>query len=204
MIHSQPSTASISQQKSTWADGVHIGHPGNLENAVLGSLHNSTTESILSWPCFDALPSVRQDYVSIFQLEQSRSRLVLSSGLMRPNLSAIDIESILTAFQHSVNVWYPTLSLVHLDGIRNIDVQELLESTDTVASCRTLLVLALGCASDVVTNLWGTSSMRREDHDFKAKRRSIAELYFDDALKLMYSVHMDMSSVAVQCLFFTA
>ncbi|KLU85812.1 hypothetical protein MAPG_04832 [Magnaporthiopsis poae ATCC 64411] len=34
-------------------------NPNSLENAVLDSMHTSTTESILQWPHLDALPSLR-------------------------------------------------------------------------------------------------------------------------------------------------
>jgi len=181
-------------------------HQNNLENAILDSLHNSTTESILSWSYFDSFPTIRQNYVSIFQLEQSRPSLPMRTNSMFPYLSSVELESILTSFQRGVNFWYPTLSLNQLENVRTAVSQGLLESTDTVANCCTQLVMALGCASGVVSGLVGAEDVAssREEIDFKNSRRAMAEVYFDGALKAMSVVHSEMTCNAVQSLFFAA
>jgi hypothetical protein len=125
---------------------------------------------------------------------------------MYPYLSPVDLDSILSAFQRGVNFWYPTLSLAKLDNVRSLVTQDLLESSDPVTSCCAKLVMALGCASEVVGGLVHSEDVTasREELDFKSARRSVAELYFDGALKAMHMVHSEMSCMAVQSLFFTA
>ncbi|ORY60924.1 uncharacterized protein BCR38DRAFT_349309 [Pseudomassariella vexata] len=188
------------------ADDVHPNQHNNLENAILDSLHTSTTESILSWSYFDSFPSIRQNYVSIFQLEQSRPSLPMRVNSMYPYLSAADLDSILNAFQRGVNFWYPTLSLNQLDNVRTLVSRGLLEGTDQVTGCCARLVMALGCTSEVVSGLMGSedTTASKEDIEFKTSRRAMAELYFDGALKTMHMVHSEMSCAAVQSLFFTA
>lgn len=192
--------------RSLSTEDVRPNNQTNLENAILDSLHTSTTESILSWSYFDAFPSIRQNYVSIFQLEQSRPRLPMRPNSMSPYLSVSDLDAVLGAFQRGVNFWYPTLSLAQLNSIRTTVTQGSLDSADLVASCRAQLVMALGCASEVVSGLVGAedTSSGREEIDFKAARRAMAEVYFDGAFRTMHMVHSEMSCTAVQSLFFTA
>ncbi|KAK8097291.1 hypothetical protein PG999_013235 [Apiospora kogelbergensis] len=194
-------------QRSMSADDLRPpSHQANLENAILDSLHNSTTESILSWSYFDSFPTIRQNYVSIFQLEQSRPGLPMRTNSMSPYLSSVDLESILTSFQRGVNFWYPTLSLNRLENVRIAVTQGLLESTGTVANCCTQLVMALGCASGVASGLVGSEDVvsSREEVEFKSSRRAMAEVYFDGALKAMSVAHSEMTCNAVQSLFFAA
>lgn len=178
----------------------------NLENAILDSLHTSTTESILSWSHLDAFPSIRQNYISIFQLEQSRPGLAMRASSMYPYLSPLDLESILGAFQRGVNFWYPVLSLAQLDNIRGLVSQGLLESTDVVGSCCAQLVMALGCAGEVVSGLVHSEDSKpsQEETELKRGRKAMAELYFDGALRAMHAVYSEMTCTAVQSLFFTA
>ncbi|KAK8069253.1 C6 zinc finger domain-containing protein [Apiospora phragmitis] len=201
-----PTAPDQSQRSMSTDDPRPPPHQNNLENAILDSLHNSTTESILSWSYFDSFPTIRQNYVSIFQLEQSRPSLPMRTNSMLPYLSSVDLESVLNCFQLGVNFWYPTLSLNQLDAVRTAVSQGLLESTDTVANCCTQLVMALGCASGVVSGLLGAEDMAssREEADFKNSRRAMAEVYFDGALKAMNVVHSEMTCNAVQSLFFAA
>ncbi|KAI0010745.1 putative C6 transcription factor [Xylariaceae sp. FL0662B] len=192
--------------KSVSTESVRSHQNANLENAILDSLHTSTTESILSWSYFDAFPSLRQNYVSIFQLEQSRSRLPIRANSMYPYLSSIDLDSVLSSFQQGVNFWYPTLSLTQLDAVRTVVAQGLLEGTDPTSSCCAQLVMALGCAGNVVSGLRGGEEIpiSQEEIGYKSTRRTMADVYFDGAFKMMPTVHTDMTCIAVQCLFFTA
>ncbi|KAI1082525.1 putative C6 transcription factor [Whalleya microplaca] len=201
-----PATAVPLAPKSVSTESVRSNQNANLENAILDSLHTSTTESILSWSYFDAFPSLRQNYVSIFQLEQSRSRLPIRMNSMDPYLSSVDLDSVLSAFQQGVNFWYPTLSLTQLDAVRTVVAQGLLDSTDPTSSCCAQLVMALGCASDVASGLMGREDVpaSREEGEYNSARRTMADVYFDGAIKMMPTAHTDMTCTAVQCLFFTA
>lgn len=178
----------------------------NLENAILDSLHNSTTESILSWSHLDAFPTIRQNYASIFQLEQSRPALATRTNSMYPYISPVDLDAILDSFQRTVNFWYPVLSLSHLGSTRDLVANNLLEGTDLVTSCCAQLVMALGCAGEVVTGLVHSEDTipSREEMDFRRARKAMGDLYFDGALRAMHMVHAEMSCMAVQSLFFAA
>ncbi|KAH8645821.1 hypothetical protein BX600DRAFT_478032 [Xylariales sp. PMI_506] len=208
-VHTPQSAAPPLSQRSLSTDDVSPGHhqQSNLENAILDSLHTSTTESILAWSYFDAFPSIRQNYVSIFQLEQSRPRLQMRSSLMYPYLSGAELETILNSFQDAVNFWYPTLSLTQLDHVRLLVSHGLHEGTDDpVAACCAQLVMALGCASEVVHGLVQNEDVVPTQEDIRAKnaRRAMGELYFDGAMRSLHAVHAEMSCAAVQSLFFTA
>ncbi|KAI1864481.1 uncharacterized protein JN550_008768 [Neoarthrinium moseri] len=125
---------------------------------------------------------------------------------MYPYLSPIDLDAILAAFQNGVNFWYPVLSLAQLENVRIMVSQGLHENADLVTSCCAHLVMALGCAGDVVSGLvhGEDSSPGSEEIEYKRARKAMAELYFDGALKSMHMVHSEMSCSAVQSLFFTA
>lgn len=179
----------------------------SLENAVLDAMHTSTTESILQWPHFDVFPSLRNDYVSIFELEHSRPPLELrSTSLGYPFLSDEELDAILEAFQGHVNFWYPTMSHQQLDKVRltvkcfNASV----EPDHTVDSCLAHLTMALGCASQVVAGLASPTPLTAADLDHRARCRETGDLYFDHALRRLHTAHTALSSLATQCLFFTA
>lgn len=202
-------TARPLSNRSPSIDDVHEHRQksnSNLENAILDSLHNSTTESILSWSHLDAFPTIRQNYASIFQLEQSRPALATRSNSMYPYISPVDLDAILDSFQRTVNFWYPVLSLSHLGSTRDLVANNLLEGTDLVTSCCAQLVMALGCAGEVVTGLVHSEDTipSREEMDFRRARKAMGDLYFDGALRAMHMVHAEMSCMAVQSLFFAA
>jgi hypothetical protein len=178
----------------------------NLENAIIESLHNSTTESILSWPYFEAFSSIRQNYVSIFQLEQSRPGLTLGAEPTYPILSEDRLDAVLDSFQETVNFWYPTMSMSRLGHERQLISQGNTEDTSGVDLCSARLVMALGCAGQVVRGAFYREDVTasREELEFKQAERALAEQYFGGALELMHHVNSEMSCSAVQCLFFTA
>lgn len=180
-------------------------HPlNNLENAVLDSWHTSTTESVLNWPHFDVFPSLRQDYISIFQLEQSRPPIRTRTSIMYPYVTAEDVDGILDSFQQAVNFWYPTMSQTQLDKVRVI-VNDGAFDQDGTYTCLALLTMALGCASQVIAGLTlGTNTLTEEEKKKRAARRAMGDIYFDSALKRLYAAHMDVSSTATHCLFFAA
>lgn len=170
-------------------------------------MHTSTTESVLQWPHFNVFPSLRDDYVSIFELEQSRPAVKMKpTSIMYPFVSDEDTDAILEAFQSNVNFWYPTMSRNQLDKVRllvkcsNAGVTE----EYTVESCLAHLTMALGCASQTVSDLLPGTPFTDRELKRRAQRRDMADLYFDHALRRLHVVHMDVTSVATQCLFFTA
>ncbi|KAK9776135.1 putative C6 zinc finger domain-containing protein [Seiridium cardinale] len=202
-----PISARPLSQRSLSIDHVRPARQtNNLENAILDSLHTSTTESILSWSYFDAFPSIRQNYTSIFQLEQSRPSLLMRTNSMYPYLSPVDLDAILNSFQGAVNFWYPILSLSQLENTRSLVAQGLLESTDLVGSCCAQLIMALGCAGEVVRGLVYSEDTitNREEVEFRRARKAMGDLYFDGALRAMHMVHSEMSCMAVQSVFFAA
>lgn len=180
----------------------------SFENAVLDSMHTSTTESILQWPHFDVFPSLRNDYVSIFELEQSRPAITMApTSLMTPFISDQELDEILEAFENNVNFWYPTMSRHQLDRVRlmvkcfNAGV----EQEYTIESCLAHLTMALGCASQTVAGLTSpTTPLTPDDLKQRARHRETGDLYFDHALRRLHTAHTALSSLATQCLFFTA
>lgn len=180
---------------------------GSLENAVLDSMHTSTTESVLQWPHFDVFPSLRNDYVPIFELEQSRSSIQMKPmSLLYPPVSDQEIDDILEAFQRHVNFWYPTLSRKQLDKVRLVVkcLNPGVADEYTAQSCLALLTMALGCASQAVAGLVSGASLSAAQVKVRAQHRETGDLYFDHALKRLHVAHMDVGSEAAQCLFFTA
>ena len=174
-----------------------------LDNAVLDSMHTSTTESVLQWHHFDVFPSLRDDYKSIFHLEHSRSSLKLSSSTPFPYLHHDDLSSILESFEHNVNFWYPTVSQRQLEIIHSI-LATGAPTDNSVQTCLALLVMALGCASQVTSNLTSAESFSAEETRRRGTRRHMGDIYFEGALKKLYVAHLTLSSTATQCLFFVA
>jgi len=181
----------------------------NLENAVLDSWHTSTTESVLNWPHFDVFPSLRQDYISIFQLEQSRPPIRTRTVIMYPYVTAEDVDGILDSFQQAVNFWYPTMSQTQLEKVRSIVNEGAFDQDhdgNGTYTCLALLTMALGCASQVIAGLTlpKTLTLTEEEKKKRAAKRAMGDIYFDSAVKRLYVAHMDVSSTATHCLFFAA
>ncbi|KAG8359591.1 hypothetical protein FVEN_g2831 [Fusarium venenatum] len=175
----------------------------NFENAVLDSMHTSTTESILQWPHFDVFPLLRHDGESIFYLEQSRKPLSVAANPMYPYVDTEDIASMLEAFERNVNFWYPSMSQEQLGSIRDT-LQSGMLSDDSVHSCLCLLTLALGCASQAAEDLRFITEPDPTDKDRRMRKRKLGDIYFQLALKKLHVVHLQVDSESTQCLFFTA
>ncbi|RBQ79950.1 hypothetical protein FVER14953_21102 [Fusarium verticillioides] len=150
----------------------------NLENAVLDSMHTSTTESILQWPHFDVFPLLRHDGDSIFYLEQARPPLTVASNPMYPYVDAEDITSMLEAFERNINFWYPSMSQEQLGNIR--------------------------CASQAAEDLRFTAEPDATEKDRRLRKRKLGDIYFQLALKKLHVAHLQVDSQSTQCLFFTA
>lgn len=168
-------------------------------------MHTSTTESVLQWPHFDVLPSLRRHYVSIFELEQSRPPFQMRPpSIVYPFVSDEETDAILEAFQNNVNFWYPTLTRQQLDDVRlmakcfNAGVAE----EYTVESCLALMTMALGCASQTVAGLVSVKGLSEEEVRRRSKQRDMGDVYFEHALKRLHVVHMALGSTSTQCLFF--
>ncbi|KFY49128.1 hypothetical protein V495_00716 [Pseudogymnoascus sp. VKM F-4514 (FW-929)] len=185
--HSQSATGNDAQ-------GVH--------NAVLSSLHTSTTESVLDWPHFDIFPSIGQNYTPIFQLEKSRPPLTTMTSAAVPYLRADEVQQVIEAFQSSINFFYPTMLKDKLVAVQNLVLSGNLD--DSVSSCISLLVMALGCASQVVSLLFNTSALTSQSLEYQISQRRLAEVYFDGVLKRLHTTQLEISTESTQCLFFVA
>ncbi|KAI8650085.1 Zn(2)-C6 fungal-type domain-containing protein [Fusarium sp. Ph1] len=175
----------------------------NFENAVLDSMHTSTTESVLQWPHFDVFPQLRSDGMSIFHLEQSRAPLAVTSNPIYPYVDADAIDSILDSFEHNVNFWYPTMSQSQLQAIRST-MENGVPAEDTVHCCLCLLTLALGCASQSVAGLRFATDSEDGEKEKRLRKRKMGDVYFQLALKKIHVAHLQVDSETTQCLFFAA
>ncbi|KFZ06274.1 hypothetical protein V501_07554 [Pseudogymnoascus sp. VKM F-4519 (FW-2642)] len=174
--HDIAERSSHHQSQSTTANdtqGVH--------NAVLSGLHTSATESVLDWPHFDIFPSIRQNYIPIFQLEKSRSSLRTMTSTSVPYLRADEVQQVVEAFQSSINFFYPTMLKDKLLAVQHLVLSGNLD--DSVSSCISLLVMALGCASQVVSLLFNAEALTPESLEYQLSQRRLAEIYFDGVLK---------------------
>ncbi|KAL8372557.1 hypothetical protein RB595_002070 [Gaeumannomyces hyphopodioides] len=196
-VHTSPSS-----MQPTPASEPH--NPNSLENAVLDSMHTSTTESILQWPHLDVFPSLRQNYVPIFPLEQRRPPLRGRATSMLPCVAPDDVDAVLSAFQAAVNFWYPTTSLEQVERCRRVLVSAVDDSPadadDGVDACLAYVVMALGCASQVVAGLTG-EPLSDNEMRFRRARRKMGDLFFDNVLKRLHVVHAVVGSTATHCLF---
>lgn len=174
----------------------------NVHNAILSSMHTSTTESVLEWPHFDMFPSLRANYTSIFVLEQSRPPLTDRPSIVTPYLGVEEVRQIIQSFQSSVNFFYPTMSKLKLESLQILISTGNLDSS--VESCLALLIMALGCASQSVRLLFDAYETSKETLDYRQSRRALAEMYFDGVLKRLHVAHLELTTEATQCLFFTA
>ncbi|TPX18492.1 uncharacterized protein E0L32_011605 [Thyridium curvatum] len=190
------------QQQRTPVSEVH--QLNSLENAVLDSMHTSTTEYVLQWPHFDVFPSLRNDYISIFQLEQSRPGYQTSSVSSIPELTSDEMNDILLSFEHNINFSYPTMSQPQLEAARHILMSRAVDQPSQ-ESCLALLTMALGCASrltsDLVPNYASSQHHTRCQH---LNYRELGDGYFNKALSQLHVAHTGITSTATQSLFFVA
>lgn len=188
-----------SQQRTP---GSSAGTPENLQNAVLESMHTSSTELILQWPHFDAFPTLRDSYLDIFHLEQSRPSIPTRTSTVYPYVSSVEIKAIIASFEHNVNFWYPTMSQTKIKEAQSKILDGDLD--DSGSSCLASLMIALGCASQVISGLSSGAALSQDEIEYRASRRAMAAMYIDGVLKKLHVVHMEISTTATQCLFFVA
>ncbi|TGO42157.1 hypothetical protein BHYA_0012g00740 [Botrytis hyacinthi] len=175
----------------------------NVHNAVLSSFHTSATESILSWQLFDVFPSIRQNYTSIFHLEQAIMPIASRSSTMHPYVGSPELDHIMESFQANINFWYPAMSNNKRNQLRDCVLLRKLEQPTTL-SVLALLMISLGCASQSIMNIAVPRDLTSDEHEYYKGRKLMADICFDEVLKKLYIPHTEMSSTAVQCLFYTA
>ncbi|KAK2043165.1 C6 zinc finger domain-containing protein [Colletotrichum somersetense] len=178
-------------------------HQNNYENAVLDSMHTSTTESVLQWPHFDAYSTMRDGYVSIFHLEQSRQSVKTRSTSMYPYVTSEDTEGIIQSFEQTINFFYPTMSRNQLEQVHNL-ISDGIPEEDSILVCLALLTMALGCAGQVTAGLTNGEVLSVEERKRRAAMKAMGDLYFDSVLKKLHVIHTNVGSTATHCLFFTA
>ncbi|KAG4026273.1 hypothetical protein MFRU_042g00020 [Monilinia fructicola] len=175
----------------------------SVHNAVLSSFHTSATESILSWQLFDVFPSIRQNYTSIFHLEQAIMPITGKLSTLNPYVVSPELDHILESFQTNVNFWYPVMSNDKRNQLRKHILLRKLEQP-TTSSVLALLMIALGCASQSIVNIAVPRDLTPDEIDYYKGRKLMADACFDEVLTKLYIPHTEMSSNAVQCLFYTA
>ncbi|KAL3463527.1 hypothetical protein BJX64DRAFT_116427 [Aspergillus heterothallicus] len=177
--------------------------PDQISNAILSQYHSSTTESILAWPHFQDFHTLRQNYRgSVFHLESVRPALKHQWAGAAPYVSKSEVETILRSFDHNVNFWYPTLSRATRT---EVELQVLSNALDQgISSCLALLVMALGCASQLIHSTSSATNQETTDSEERHRWRLMSALYFDLAFRKIHLAQAECSTEAVQCLFFTA
>jgi hypothetical protein len=195
-------TDQLSHQRSPHSS-ASTSNPENLQNAVLDPMHTSATESILQWHHFDSFPSLRQTYVSIFHLEQSREPIKLRASTAYLYINGAEMDRIVTSFATSVNTWYPTMSMIKLKAAQAMVADG--EVADNTPSCLALLVMALGCANLSISGPAAGAELSKEEMESPAAHyRAMGDIYMDSVLKKLGVVQMEVSTTATQCLFFVA
>lgn len=126
----------------------------------------------------------------------------MKASTMYPYVSNTDIEDIIGSFEHSINFWYPTLCKTKLNAAKSLISAGAVE--DSTPSCLAFLIMALGCANQTISGLAAGSKLTKEDIEYSASRKAMADMFMDGVLKKLHIVHMEMSATATQCLFFVA
>ncbi|PPJ52282.1 hypothetical protein CBER1_09561 [Cercospora berteroae] len=173
----------------------------SLDNAVLSARHTSTTESVLAWPFFDVFPGLRTHYQQIFTIEQQRRRYPSRPAQPPPSLKPNEVSAAVQAFQATINFSYPTVTTNQLADVEHRVLER--EIDDSIETRLALIVMALGCASQVVDGLANTGSTFSEDSQVQ-RSQVLAHTYFELYLQGLSGVHLEVSTTATQCLFFTA
>ncbi|PQE07905.1 C6 zinc finger domain-containing protein [Rutstroemia sp. NJR-2017a WRK4] len=122
---------------------------------------------------------------------------------MYPYVGSPELDHIIESFQANVNFWYPVMSSIKRNSLRDYILSQNIERSTTV-SVLSLLMMSLGCASQSIVNVALPRDLTPEESEYQKARKLMADMYFDGVLKKLYIVHTEMSSTAVQCLFYTA
>ncbi|KAF7717393.1 Fungal Zn(2)-Cys(6) binuclear cluster domain-containing protein [Penicillium ucsense] len=180
--------------------GERVDH---ISNATLSPFHASTTESILAWPQFAEFGNlIRGKSVPVFRLEQSRAPLLPRPSTVLPFVSKQEVVRIVQSFERGVNFWYPTMACGLIEDLR---ARVIVANFDDghLRSCLSLLVMALGCACELVGSLSFSQPPLPDQIDNQNHWRQLADSYFDCGFKKVQAAHTEFSAEAALCLFFT-
>ncbi|KAJ5741827.1 hypothetical protein N7533_011236 [Penicillium manginii] len=178
------------------------GPSDHISNAILSPFHASTTESILSWPHFGEFRSlIKESKFSVFQLENARKPLAHRPSPPQPYMTKSDIEKKIRSFERGINFWYPTMARSTTKKLQEYLLSGTLE--ESTRSCLALLVMALGCSSELVGLF--TTDEAPDTHLVEKERqqRFLGSMYFECAFKKVSLAQAEFTADAVQCLFFT-
>lgn len=174
----------------------------HISNAALSPLHASTTESILAWPQFADFHALRQEHsISVFHLESTRPPLPSRPVAIHPYIGKYELDETVQSFERNINFWYPTMSRERTTQLRREIMSGVID--ESTGSCLAFLVIALGCAGELVCTFADHENADNESLDLQNQRRTMGELYFDIAFKKVYLAQAECSVEAAQCLFFT-
>lgn len=174
----------------------------NINNATISQFHKSNTESVLGLDRLDYFPELEvYRRMNVFQLEQSRARLLERPSPVHPFTSLSEVDRIILGFQESINTWYPTMNQEMLADLRTHLISGRLDSG--LQSCLALLTMALGSAYESVQSSCA-GDCSGNDSNAQLQQRTIGDLYFDAAMKMIHRAFMEIDADAIQCLFFAA
>lgn len=177
------------------------GRPDHISNATLSPFHASTTESILSWPQFAEFGNlIKERGFSVFRLESTRAPLAHRPCMVQPYMPKQDVERTVRSFERGINFWYPTMTRTMTQELQTLIISGTFG--DSLPSCLALLIMALGCACELVGSFARRETPNASDADSQRQRRLMGELYFDSAFKKIYLAQAGFTAEAVQCLFF--
>ncbi|KAL2830620.1 hypothetical protein BDW59DRAFT_141204 [Aspergillus cavernicola] len=172
----------------------------SIDNAIL-RLHTSTAESILDWPYLSSFHSLRDGYMPVFQLEQSRQPFRHKMRISYPRLTREEIATVVNAFSRTINFAFPVMSVDRIARCSSPIADATVMQDDNTDACLSLLLVALGCASQTVSRLLNPD-FTAEDQAWCASRRALGDHFFDLAMMRLPSAHTDTTGTAVHCLFF--
>ncbi|CEN59359.1 hypothetical protein ASPCAL01810 [Aspergillus calidoustus] len=200
LLSSQGSTPPVALN-GTWSH-ISPSHDStqSIDNAVL-RFHTSATESILQWPYLASFTSLKDEYMPISQLEQSRPPFRHKMRISYPRLNRDEVTTVLDVFSQTVNFVFPTVSVDRVTRCLSSIVDASVMQDDNTDACLSLLMIALGCASQTVSRLRNTD-FTVEDKTWCASRRVLGDHFFDLAMMRVPSAHTDTTGTAVHCLFF--
>lgn len=118
---------------------------------------------------------------------------------MYPFIGSDDFNSIAQSFKRNVNFWYPTMSIAN---IHELDLRVSHEDSGSgTTSILSLLVSALGCASQHIETYYLANFSSENETYCDKSWKSMADMYFDRVLKNIHVAHIEMTPAATQCLF---
>lgn len=112
-----------------------------------------------------------------------------------------EVERMVRSFERNINFWYPTMNQATLRELRMQISSGVFE--ETTRSCLALLVMALGCAGELVSSFSEQETFNADHGETWNQKRLMRELYFDSAYKKIHLAQAEFTADAVQCLFFT-